>query len=785
MFYPTLHAVIPEAPCPFTTSKSAAGYFYLCGVDTEPLMNTEKELASRFINSTGCHVFLTGKAGTGKTTFLRELVSNTHKNTIVAAPTGIAAINAGGVTLHSLLQLPFGAFFPSEGLPTSFLINTEIFTPKSLLRKSRFFEAKRKLLREMELLIIDEVSMLRADTLDAIDTILRHIRTKPQKPFGGVQLLFIGDLLQLPPVVKRQEWEILKSQYPSLHFFHARALEHNPPVYIEFEHIYRQHDPVFINLLARLRENQMNMEDAALLNRYVQPGFDPLKEPGHIFLTTHNRKADLINQKALEQLRGRPMCFDAEITGDFSEALFPAEQSLQLKKGAQVMFIKNDHTGEQRYFNGKIGKIEELSKETIIVGFPDGSPSAEVERYTWENKKYTLNKINNEIEEKVAGTFSHYPIKLAWAVTVHKSQGLTFDKAVIDVSGAFAPGQIYVALSRLRGLDGLVLSEPVPEKSFSPDDHVRFFSAGKSPVSELRNKLHTESRRFIEQQLEDSFNFDSLHDSLRAHLRSYDKKEGRSAKQSFRPWAEELIQQFMPVKEVADRFSKQIKRDISRHEMPYIKNRVSKATGYFTPLLTRFSEKAFDHIGHLCELAGTKGYIRELRELEADFFSQLHKLHKTEALITAMLENTEPTRDLTMSSELSSRREGMLGDLSKRTLSGKKRKSHRSSEGKTEKTPSAEVSLRLFLEGKSIEEIIEVRSLTYSTIQSHMVSCIRKGLIDAERFVEKEKMDQIMKASRATGSRKAGDIMAVLGDEFSFAEVRMVMAGKYNSTETS
>ena len=741
-------------------------------------MNPEKELASRFINSTGCHVFLTGKAGTGKTTFLRELVSSTHKKTIVAAPTGIAAINAGGVTLHSLLQLPFGAFFPGENFPEGYMINTGIFTPKDLLRKSRFFEAKRKLLREMELLIIDEVSMLRADTLDAIDTILRHVRRKSRKPFGGVQLLLIGDLLQLPPVVKRQEWEILKSRYPSLHFFHARALEQNPPLYIEFEHIYRQHDPVFINLLARLRENKMVREDAALLNRYVKSGFDPLEETGRIFLTTHNRKADLINEKALDQLHGKPMCFEAEITGDFSEALYPAEHSLRLKEGAQVMFIKNDHTGEQRYFNGKIGKIEELSAENIVVGFPDGSPSAEVERHTWENKKFTLNKANNEIEEKVTGTFSHYPIKLAWAVTVHKSQGLTFDKAVIDVSGAFAPGQIYVALSRLRGLEGLILSEPLPEKAISQDDHVRFFSASKSPVAELRRKLHTESRRFIEQELEDVFNFDSLQESLRVHLRSYDKKEGRSAKQSFKSWAEEIIRDFTPVKAVADRFSKQLKRDISRHEMPYIRNRVGKAIGYFTPLLTGFSKKTVDHIGHIGELAGTKGYIRELRELETDFFTQLQKLHKIEALITAMLENTEPTRDNTMSRKLTTLREEILGDLSKRALSGSKKRGSGSEKGKQEKTPSAEISLRLLLEGKSIEDIIEIRSLTYSTIQSHMVSCIRKGLIDAERFVEKEKMDQIMKASMATGSRKAGDIMAVLGDEFTFAEVRMVMAGK-------
>ncbi len=739
-------------------------------------MYSEKELASRFINSTGCHVFLTGKAGTGKTTFLKELVRHTHKKTIVAAPTGIAAINAGGVTLHSLLQLPFGAFCPTERFSGGFSINTEIYTPKSLLRNSRFFEAKRRLLREMELLVIDEVSMLRADTLDAIDTILRHVRRKNHAPFGGVQLLFIGDLLQLPPVVKKQEWELLKTHYPSMHFFHARALGQNPPLYIEFEHIYRQHDPVFINLLARLRENNMNREDAALLNRHVHPGFDPLEESGHIFLTTHNHKADLINKRALEKLRGQPLYFDAAITGDFGEAFYPADYSLQLKKGAQVMFIKNDHTGEQRYFNGKIGKIEKLSKDSIVVGFPDGSHSAEVERYTWENKKFTLNKVNNEIEEKVTGTFSHYPIKLAWAVTVHKSQGLTFDKAVIDVSGAFAPGQIYVAMSRLRGLEGLVLSEPVPEQQVSQDDHVKFFSAGKNSVTELKQKLDAESRHYIEQELSDTFNFDALQESLRFHLRGYDKKEGRSAKQNFKPWAEDMIREFLPLKTVADRFSNQLKRDLRSHEFPYIKSRVSKSKEYFSPLLKSFSQQIFRHISRVSEQSGTKGYVRELRELESEFHARLQKLHRMESLITALLDNREPTSDNTQNHGLIRERKEMMQEYSKDILTEKK--TPRSAKEKSTKTPSAEITLQLYLEGKSMEEIIEIRSLTYSTIQSHMVSCVRKGLIDAERFVEKEKMAQIVKASEAVGSRKAGDIMAVLGEEFSFAEVRMVMASK-------
>ncbi len=426
-------------------------------------------LASKFINSTNCPVFLTGKAGTGKTTFLKEVVGTSHKNVMVAAPTGVAAINAGGVTLHSLFQLPFGSFVPVNNPPGEYEITFELNTPKSLLRGHQMNSQRRKLLQELELLIIDEVSMLRADLLDAIDTVLRHIRRQKNLPFGGVQMLFIGDLLQLPPVIREDEARFLSRYYPSLYFFDAKALQYEKLLHIELEKIYRQTDEKFISILNRIRENNLLESDLAFLNEHYHPLFKPAFDDGYIYLTTHNRRADEMNSNALKMLKGKLFSFDARVEDDFTDNLFPVEFTLQLKQDAQVMFIKNDYSGEQLYFNGKIGFVSVISDDEIVVSFKDGSPDATVERYTWENKRFFLNNETGEIEEKIIGKFIHYPIKLAWAITIHKSQGLTFKKAIIDVAGAFAPGQIYVALSRLESLDGLLLSSPLPATGPNPD----------------------------------------------------------------------------------------------------------------------------------------------------------------------------------------------------------------------------------------------------------------------------------------------------------------------------
>ena len=357
------------------------------------------KLAAKFINTTNRNVFLTGKAGTGKTTFLREIVQKTHKRTVITAPTGVAAINAGGVTLHSLFQLPFGIFLPEEGPSTTMHSGDYIHNQTTLLQNLKLNVTKRKLIREIELLIIDEVSMLRADLLDAIDTVMGSVRRKKHLPFGGAQVLFIGDLLQLPPVVKDEDLIHLKPYYESVFFFQAQCLQQEKPVYLELDKVYRQSDEQFVELLNRVRDNEMDEYDIRFLNKKFEPDFYPEPDDGYIFLTTHNRKAEAINKRGLQLLEAKTESYEAEINGDFNEHSYPLASSLTLKLGAQVMFIKNDPQGKGRFFNGKIGHIKALG-QTIIVGFRDGD-EVEVEKYAWENKKFKLNESTNEIEENV------------------------------------------------------------------------------------------------------------------------------------------------------------------------------------------------------------------------------------------------------------------------------------------------------------------------------------------------------------------------------------------------
>ncbi len=747
--------------------------------------NQEKYLASRFINSTGRHIFLTGKAGTGKTTFLKNIVSYTHKKAVITAPTGIAAINAGGVTLHSLFQLPFGTFLPSNRSLGQKEILTETHTPRSLIHGRRYFEAKRKLLQEIELLIIDEVSMLRADLLDAVDTVLRHVRRQREKPFGGVQILFIGDLLQLPPVVKQEEWNVLGDHYPSLYFFHAHALQKQPPLYIELGHIYRQSDPDFIHLLNKIRDNKLDGEGLARLNRQVKPAFDPLSSQGYVYLTTHNHKADRINKKAIEKIEAPSFTYKALVEGDFDQRLFPIDEKLVLKKGAQVMFVKNDHTGEQRYFNGKIGIVENIDEDDITVSFPDGSPPTQVDRYTWENKKYTLNKENNAIEEKLQGTFSQYPLKLAWAITIHKSQGLTFEKAVIDVSSAFAPGQVYVAMSRLTSLEGLTLSHPLPARPPGQDEALKRFSAGKHNADELQKTLRTESRIYLRDQLMQIFDFRPLVNFLRIHVQSYNKEEKRSVKQTFKPWAESICKDVETERQTADRFRKELGKRLcsdQANDLLSLRSRVQKAGKYFTPRLQKLSKNIIDHIVTVGEHKGVKAYIGELRDIETLVYERTQLLYKAEALITAMMEDKEPTRELTDNRGLESERKALMAEGAMDILKQKKGSKKNRQKKQTPKVSSAEISLAYYKEGKSPEDIARVRELTENTIMNHMAENIRKGQLPVSDFLSNEKLKQILAASRAVNSKKLTDVMQVLGDEFTYADVKMALAHQQNSS---
>jgi len=732
------------------------------------------QIASRFINSTNRHVFLTGKAGTGKTTFLKHIALTTHKKHVVAAPTGIAALNAGGVTLHSLLQLPFGSFIPSDGVFTEQSISDEVHTPSSLVKKVRFNKPKLNMLREMELLIIDEVSMLRADLLDAIDVMLRRIRFQKDRPFGGVQILFIGDLLQLPPVIKDREWKYLAPHYQSAFFFEAKALQNSKPVYIELMKVYRQANPEFIEVLNHFRNNSPTQQDLDILNNTCYSPATPKKMEGSIFLTTHNRKADERNAISLKKLPGKSWYYDAEIEGDFPEHIFPVEHTLELKKDAQVMFIKNDYSGEQRYFNGKIGKVKRINSEEITVYFDDGSPPAPVEQYIWENKRFTLNSETNEIEEKIIGTFAHFPIKLAWAITVHKSQGLTFRKAELDLSEAFAPGQIYVALSRLTSLDGLVLSSTLKFSSLRNNEIVTAYARNKEKAEVLTEKLKTDSREFLVAETLKAFDFENISRQLYFHIRSYDKDEKKSAKQKYKSWAQDLAAAVKEPKEVAEKFQVQLRRILENPNPDQLKiliKRIKAAKGYFEPILKDFSKKVLSHQMEVSKEKGVKQYRNEIRDIELLFFKQLHAIYKAEALVKSTIEGVELQAEKMQQSDLYADRKNVAKDYGLDKTGRKKLK-----EKKPKKPPTREVTLQMFRDGKSITEIAKERSLAVSTIESHFVPLIKSGEVKVSELVDKMKIAAIVETVAKLDTGFAGPIKAKLGDEYSWGEIRLVVA---------
>ena len=417
--------------------------------------NPQLELAYDFLEYTGVNVFLTGKAGTGKTTFLRELKRRSPKRMIVVAPTGVAAINAGGVTIHSFFQLPFGPYVPGV---------TEVVGQGDKLHYThKFNREKINIIKTIDLLVIDEISMVRADLLDAVDDMLRRYRSK-NEPFGGVQLLLIGDLQQLAPVVKEDEWALLKQHYASAFFFHSKALAATRYVMIELKHVYRQQDREFVDLLNRVRENRVDTAVLGMLNRRYIPDFKPSDEEGYITLTTHNHQAQRINDVKMAELSTRAYSFKAEVKDNFPTYSYPTEETLVLKQGAQVMFVKNDSSPEKRYYNGKIGKITAINDRSIeVVGKEDGL-KIQVTPEEWTNTRYTLDEETREITETVEGTFKQYPLKTAWAITIHKSQGLTFERAIVDANAAFAHGQVYVALSRCTSLEGLVLKSKISSR---------------------------------------------------------------------------------------------------------------------------------------------------------------------------------------------------------------------------------------------------------------------------------------------------------------------------------
>lgn len=736
------------------------------------LSNRYFELANRFVQHTGRNIFLTGKAGTGKTTFLKYIREHCSKKTAVVAPTGVAAINAGGVTVHTFFQLPLGAFVPVGQIPDS---GDQLFNNRqTMLRNLRLSQPKKLLMRELELLVVDEVSMLRADMLDAIDVVLRHVRRKPSQPFGGVQVLFIGDLFQLPPVVSDREWVFLKEHYNSPFFFEAHVLRQAAPVFLELKKIYRQNEEQFINLLNKVRNNQMETADLEMLNRHFRSDFQPDPSEQFITLTTHNSRADAINQKALDRLDTPAFRFSAEITGDFSEKAFPADEELVLKVGAQVMFVKNDKGEERRYFNGRIGTVHAITEEAILISFVDQDGLLELEKETWRNIRYQYNLAKDKIEEEELGTFSQYPIRLAWAITIHKSQGLTFDKAIIDAGAAFAPGQVYVALSRLTNMDGLVLKSRIGSSAIQTDQRVQFFAADEMPLELLEESLAKSEQDFIGTSLLQSFQLEPLMELADQWLLESDKRN-TGAKLEALDWAKhfrEKISELIPIAiKTTAHLSGQLQQ-VDQNGYAYLNARTEAAANYFVSALEGILDSLRAHKEVMHKQPRVTKYLRELSGLETFLEIRVATIRKS-AILTAGLASGAARSSLLGIITDRSEPSKPEGDLPEKQEVREKKAAKKEGRGKGE---SQKISLDLFREGKSIGEIAAERQLAASTIMSHLVHCIGNGSLALVDILAREKADAIRKAIAESGTEQLGPVKEVLGDDYSFDEIRAVVA---------
>jgi hypothetical protein len=571
------------------------------------------DIAYNFAMFTNRSLFLTGKAGTGKTTFLRKLKEQTKKEMAIVAPTGVAAINAGGVTLHSFFQLPFSPFIPSEE------------SRREILGKLKINNVRRKVFSELELLVIDEISMVRADVLDEIDTILRYFRYKKNEPFGGVQVIFIGDMYQLSPVYKEDEWKILSPYYSSMYFFDSQVIRQQSPVYIEFDKIFRQQEMDFIQLLNEVRNNTISDKSYDLLQRLYQPGFKPSKEDSYITLTTHNYIADDINSKELDKLSGRKNKFEAIVKGDYPEKSYPTEKVLEFKVGAKVMFLRNDKENPRRYFNGKIGEITLFDEDIIWVKCPGDKDAIPVEREVWENISYVLNPATKQIEESVLGTFQQYPLRLAWAITIHKSQGLTFDKAIIDVGQAFTPGQVYVALSRCRSLDGMILRSPVNRHSLEVDRNIIEHGKQKLSVETLDLELKHSKREFREKVLFSLFDFKIIAGQT-GHLIDFVKEKNSSFNRETIPFLESVQNHIFEIQNVTVRFQNELKQLVSASSVDEekLQERIAAAIDYFSGQLKIISDKLKQSPAITDSKNNARDYDDDLRTIFALVEEKLH-----------------------------------------------------------------------------------------------------------------------------------------------------------------
>lgn len=734
------------------------------------------EIAANFVNSTSRHIFLTGKAGTGKTTFLHNLAEATHKKHIIVAPTGIAALNAGGVTIHSQFLLPFGSFNPDESAPYQPDSNARFYNAKELVRRHPLNSIRKQVLRDIDLLIIDEVSMLRADLLDAIDHRMRTARRNHRQAFGGVQLLLIGDLFQLPPIVKDHEWNVLRHYYPTPHFFSAQALRKDGYVFVELDKVFRQTDNTFIDILNNLRNNECTAEDLALLNSYYKSSIDKLE--GIVTLTTHNYQANSINQKALTELPEKEFKFSAEITADFPEHLFPLPETLILKKGAQIMFIKNDPEG--RFFNGKLAKVIEIGSDFIKVAMSGEDRELVVEKMKWENLKYGVDE-NKEITEEVAGTFSHYPIKLAWAITVHKSQGLTFDRAVIDVGQAFAPGQVYVALSRLRSLEGLILRTKINTTAISSDVKVIEFQKTQYQQGDLNALLKTGQAVYLHEALLSTFSFEPIADQIDyVQRKAAGKMEFEDA--DLRAALPNIRQNISSEFDNTRKFRSQITRLLHSEGYEDLKVRVEKGSSYYLNFLYDILYQILLHKEEAAGFARSKTYVNAVAEVDQLVMRKISDLQKSQRLTRSVLSGREIENGDEERRSRNARREAFLLKIENHirenprkgtTKTGRKRKSS-GTQRKVPKGATYEETYQLIKDGLSVEQIAIKRSLAESTIEGHVAKGIAAGKVDIHKFLLAEEIEEIKEAYLSSDEKSMSTVFATFKGKYSYGKLRMV-----------
>lgn len=799
------------------------------------------QLAHDFALFTNRSIFLTGKAGTGKTTFLHNLKKETQKQIAVVAPTGVAAINAGGTTMHSFFQLPFTPFIPTpEGR-------------RNLIEKMKMQGNRRKVLQELELLVIDEISMVRADVLDSVDTILRHVRYRNNEPFGGVQVIFIGDMFQLSPVASDDEWRMLSQYYSSPYFFHSQAIMQQQPVYIELDKIFRQTNADFIGILNEVRNNCLTDASLKLLQSRYNPLFVPPADDTYITLTTHNYKADQINAEELSKIKGRIYTLEATIEGEYPDKSYPTEKALELKIGAKVMFLKNDTETPRRFFNGKIGMVESVSDDFIEIKCPDDVDSIELKKAVWENIRYSTNPVTKQIEEHELGKFIQYPLRLAWAITIHKSQGLTFDKAVIDAGAAFASGQVYVALSRCRSLEGMVLLSKINPNSIQNDRQIVEHERNKLPVEELEIQLNASRnmyRNFILMQL---FDFKNALGQISRLI-----AETSEVKSSFNDetmdYLNDLLRQTQGLQEVALKFQNQLVTIMDQYPVDeeHLQSRITAAIGFFIPKMNNLLETLRqspavtdsklhaadynDGIQMVFSNIAQKSYLQKglkMRFTVEDYFTLKNTFILPEFSVNAYAKTSSKQKLTTRQPELY--RKLMLlrnhicepNDLPIYLVAGSQTLNEMSdylpqnekdllringfgpakvekygkafldvilsyckennlsslmdekekTKEKKEKKPVGEtmrMSLAMYKDGKTIDEIAFTRNLNKTTIVGHLEKYVITGELDINDFITAEKREKASELIRK--GAETGSIYEMLNVFLDYTEVKMFMA---------